>query len=76
MLEVGQSLTVVFKVTNGTTAYYLTQLQIDGTNVTPKWLIDAPAFGTPSGVDAYSITITKTAVDPAYVVFASQAGYV
>jgi hypothetical protein len=75
-LSVGESITVVFKVTNGATAYYLTQLQIDGTNVTPKWLIDAPSAGTPSGVDVYSITITKTAADPTYAVFASQAGYV
>jgi hypothetical protein len=76
ILDVGQSLTVVFKNTNGSTGYYLTGIQIDGSSVTPKWLISAPSYGTPSGVDSYSITITKTASAPTYVVFASQAGYV
>jgi hypothetical protein len=75
MLSVGESMTVILKVTNGSTAYYLTQLQVDGTNVTPKWLIDSPSYGTPSGVDIYSITVTKTAADPIYAIFASQAGY-
>lgn len=75
LLSVGQSVTVVFKNTNGSTAYYLTTVQIDGTTVTPKWLISAPSYGTPSGIDSYSLTATKTGAST-FVVFGSQAGYV
>jgi ribosomal protein L31 len=75
LLGVGQSITVVFKNTNGSTPYYLTTVQIDGTTVTPKWLISAPSYGTPSGIDSYSLTITKTG-SSTFVVFGSQAGYV
>jgi hypothetical protein len=75
LLSVGESVTVVFKNTNGSTPYYLTTVQIDGTTVTPKWLISAPSYGTPSGIDSYSLTITKTG-SSTFVVFGSQAGYV
>jgi hypothetical protein len=75
LLSVGQSVTVVFKNTNGSTPYYLTTVQIDGTTVTPKWLISAPSYGTPSGIDSYNLTITKTG-SSTFVVFGSQAGYV
>ena len=75
LLSVGQSVTVVFKNTNGSTAYYLTTVQVDGTTVTPKWLISAPSYGTPSGIDSYSLTVTKTG-SSTFVVFGSQAGYV
>ena len=49
-------------VTNGTTAYYQTGLQIDGVSVTPKWQGGAaPAAGNASSVDIYTITIVKNA---------------
>lgn len=62
LMYVGQVLTVVFMVTNGTTAYYQTGLQIDGVSVTPKWQGGAaPAAGNASSVDIYTITIVKNA---------------
>lgn len=72
ILPVGQTATVVFRNTNGATAYYPTAFTIDGTSVTPKWQGGtAPSAGSASAVDVYSFAITKTAATPTYQVFAS-----
>jgi hypothetical protein len=75
MLSTGQSLSIVFMVTQGSTAYYNNVLQIDGSTVTPKWQGGiAPTFGNTSGVDVYNYSIIKTAPNT-YNVFASQSRY-
>ena len=62
ILAVGDAITVSFLVTNGSTAYYQTAFQIDGSAVTPKYSGGtAPASGNASAIDAYSFTIIKTA---------------
>jgi hypothetical protein len=77
MLAVGDSITVTFKVTNGTTAYYQTAFQIDGSAVTPKWQGGlAPTGGNASSIDVYTFNIVKTAATPTYTVFASQTKFV
>jgi hypothetical protein len=61
-LGIGDTVTCVFRNTNGTTPYYPNVIQIDGTNVTPKWLGGtAPSAGNASSIDVYSFVITKTA---------------
>lgn len=61
ILSNGQTVTVVFMATNGTTAYYQSAFQIDGVSVTPKWQGGtAPTGGNASSIDVYSMTITKT----------------
>jgi hypothetical protein len=75
ILSTGQSLSVVFMVTQGSTAYYNNVVQIDGTTVTPKWQGGiAPTFGNTSGVDVYNYSIIKTAANT-YNVLASQSRY-
>jgi hypothetical protein len=75
-LAVGDSITCVFLVTQGATAYYNSAVQIDGSAVTPKWQGGtAPAAGNASSIDAYSYTIIKTAATPTYTVFASQTKF-
>jgi hypothetical protein len=70
-MATGESITVVFLVTQGSTAYYNNVVQVDGTTVTPKWQNgSAPTAGNASSVDAYSYTIVKTG-SAAYTVFAS-----
>lgn len=70
-----ESITVVYMATQGATAYYSTQLQIDGVNVTPVWSFgNAPIAGTASAIDVYSYTITKTA-DATYTVLANASFY-
>lgn len=77
MLDVGDSITVTFKVTNGATAYYQTAFQIDGAAVTPKWQGGlAPTGGNASSIDVYTFNIVKTAATPTYTVFASQTKFV
>jgi hypothetical protein len=70
-LTTGQCLTVALLATQGTTAYYNTQVQVDGTAITARWQGgSAPASGNASGVDMYSYTVIKTA-NAAFAVFAS-----
>ena len=59
-LAVGDSITAVWLNTNGTTAYYPSAFQIDGSSVTPK-VPAAITSGNASSIDAYSFTIIKTA---------------
>jgi hypothetical protein len=71
MMATGQSLTMAFLVTQGSTAYYNNAVTVDGTSVTPKWQGGtAPSAGDASSVDIYTYTIVKTG-SAAYTIFAS-----
>jgi|688.fasta_scaffold20756_2 hypothetical protein len=61
-MTTGQSVTVAFLVTQGSTAYYNNVVQVDGTTsgVTTRWLGGAPAAGNASGIDSYRYLIIKT----------------
>jgi hypothetical protein len=68
-LVTGDSATVSFLVTNGSTAYKHSSLTIDGSAQTVKWSGGtAPSAGNASSIDAYSFTIIKTAATPTYTV--------
>lgn len=74
-MATGQSMTVVFLVTQGATAYYNNAVQIDGSSVTPKYQGGtAWSSGNASGIDAYSYTIVKTG-SATFTVFASQTQF-
>jgi hypothetical protein len=74
-LATGQSITVVFLVTNGATPYYNNAVQVDGSAVTPKYQGGtAWTSGNASSIDAYSYTIVKTG-SAAFTVFASQTQF-
>jgi hypothetical protein len=74
-MATGQSMTVVFLVTQGATAYYNNAIQIDGSSVTPKYQGGtAWTSGNASGIDAYSYTIVKTG-SAAFTVFAAQTQF-
>lgn len=76
MMAVGQSITLTFMVTQGTTAYYASAHQIDGVSVTPKWQGGtAPTAGNASSIDIYTYVIIKTAATPTYTVLASQTRF-
>ena len=61
-LATGQSMTVAFLVTQGSTAYFNNSIQVDGTTsgVTVRWLGGAPTAGNASGIDSYRYLIIKT----------------
>lgn len=74
-MSTGQSVTVAFLSTQGSTAYYNSAVTIDGTSVTPKWQGGtAPTAGNASGIDVYTYTIIKTA-SATYTVLASQTQF-
>lgn len=74
-LAVGESVTVILMITNGSTAYYPSTVQIDGTSISPKWISGAsPSAGNASAIDAYTFVIIKTASNT-YTVLASSAKY-
>lgn len=61
--------------TQGTTAYYNSALQVDGSSVTPKWQGgSAPTSGNASGIDSYTYVITKTA-NATFTILASQTQF-
>jgi hypothetical protein len=75
VLTTGDSITIVFLVTQGTTAYYSNAFTIDGTSVTPKY-ISGTAFsaGNASSIDSYVYTIIKTG-SATFTVLASQTKF-
>ena len=75
IMDTGESMTVVFLVTQGSTAYYNSAVQVDGSSVTPKWQGGtAPSAGNASSIDAYSYTIVKTG-SATFTVFAAQVQF-
>lgn len=75
LMSTGQSMTVTFLVTQGTTAYYNNAVQVDGSSVTPKYQGGtAWAAGNASSIDAYTYTIVKTG-SAAFTVFAAQTQF-
>lgn len=75
LMATGESVTFIFLVTNGATAYYQSAFQVDGSSVTPKWLNgNAPTSGNANSIDAYTVTIIKTA-SATYTAFATQTKF-
>jgi hypothetical protein len=74
-MAIGQSVTVVFAVTQGSTAYYNNAITIDGNSVTPKYQGGTtPTSGNASSIDVYSYTIVKTA-SATFTVLAAQTQF-
>ena len=74
-MSTGQSVTAAFLVTQGSTAYYNSVVQVDGSTVTPKYQGGtAYAAGNASSIDVYMYTIVKTG-NAAFTVFTSQTKF-
>ena len=74
-MTTGQSVTAAFLVTQGSTAYYNSVVQVDGSTVTPKYQGGtAWAAGNASSIDVYMYTIIKTG-SAAFTVFTSQTKF-
>ncbi len=75
LLEIGDSITVAFMATNGTTAYYNNAVKIDSAIVTARWYGGfAPTSGNTNSIDTYTYVIIKTA-NNTFTVLASQSQY-
>lgn len=80
LLATGDAITVSWIIANGTTAYYPTTIQIDGSSVTPRWLNGsslptAAQANQTAGIDSFTFTIIKTAATPTYTVLGAWAQY-
>jgi hypothetical protein len=77
VMNVGESLTVVVISTQGASSFYLTGITIDGTatGVTTRWATQSPTAGGTSCIDAYTLTIIKTA-SATFTVLAAQTKFV
>lgn len=75
MLAVGESITFAVAVTNGSSAYYPTSIQVDGSSVSVKWSGGASVTsGNANSVDTYLFTVIKTGTS-AYSVFGQQVQF-
>jgi hypothetical protein len=76
LMATGESVTAAFLVTQGSTAYYNSAVQVDGTTsgVTTRWLGGAPTAGNASGIDSYRYLIIKTG-NAAFTVLASNTQF-
>jgi hypothetical protein len=75
IMATGESLSVTFLVTQGSTAYYNSAIQVDGSSVTPKWQGGtAPTSGNASSIDSYTYVILKTG-SAAFTVLATQTKF-
>ena len=75
IMATGESLSATFLVTNGSTAYYNSAVQVDGNSVTPKWQGGtAPTSGNVSSIDSYTYVIIKTG-SAAFTVLAAQTKF-
>jgi hypothetical protein len=75
LMSTGESITVAFLVTQGTTAYYNSAVQVDGASVTPKYQGGtAWSSGNASSLDVYTYIIVKTG-NAAFTVLASQTKF-
>jgi hypothetical protein len=75
-MAVNDSLSLTLIVTNSSTAYYPSAINIDGNSITPKWQTGiAPTSGNVSATDTYNFVIIKTAATPTYLVLASQTKF-
>jgi len=62
VMAIGETRTITFLATQGSTAYYQSGLTIDGSSVTPKWQNGVTVTsGNTNGIDVYTLAIVKTA---------------
>jgi hypothetical protein len=75
IMAVGESMSATFLVTQGSTAYYNSAVQVDGSSVTPKWQGGtAPTSGNASSIDSYTYVLIKTG-SAAFTVLATQTKF-
>ena len=75
IMDTGESITIAHIVKQGSTPYYNSAVQVDGSSITPEWQGgSAPSAGNASSLDVYSYTIIKTG-DAAFTALASQTQF-
>lgn len=76
VMKVGQSLTSVLMISNGSTPYNFTAHSIDGVPITPKWQHgEIPSYGVENCVEVFSYNIIKLA-ESSFSVLAARTTYI
>jgi hypothetical protein len=71
----GKSITATYLLTNGTNAYQVGNISIDGTTSTVRWVGGAAPTRYSNTIQSYTFTIVKTATTPTYTVLGSMTRY-
>lgn len=71
LMSTGQSMTLAVAVTNGATAYRISNVQVDAVEVTPKWSGGSAPSASANSIDVYAFTVFKTG-SAAYTVLGSK----
>jgi hypothetical protein len=75
IMDTGESVTIAHIVKQGSTPYYNSAFQIDGSSVTPEYQGgSAPTAGNASSLDVYTYTIIKTG-SSTFTVLAAQTQF-
>ena len=85
LMKPGQTIAIQFMNTNGPSGKFLKSLKIDGITQSVNWLGGSkPGYGTATGIDTYTLQITKTPFTqivtpptriPVYTVLGSYSSY-
>jgi hypothetical protein len=75
LLANGKSITSTYILTNGANAYGISNVQIDSTLETIKWVGNVTPSVISNALQSYTFTIIKTSTTPTYVVLGSMTRY-
>ena len=75
MIDSGQSTTVTYLLTNGSTAYGITALQVDSSAQTIDYAGGVTPAQISNTITSYTFTIIKTSTTPTYTVLGSATRY-
>jgi hypothetical protein len=71
----GKSFTATYLLTNGTNSYAVSNVSIDGTASTIKWVGGVAPTKYSNAIQSYTFTVIKTSTTPTYTVLGSMTRY-
>lgn len=74
-ISAGQSVTAIFTIRNGSPAYNVANVQIDGAGQVVRWQGGVVPSGNINSIDVYVFTIIRPTSSVSYEVFGSQTRY-
>ena len=75
VMSTNQSLTIAFVITNGTSAFRVGNVQLDGANTTIKWSGGSAPTACSNSTEAYAFTIIKTGAAAQYHLLGSKTQF-
>jgi len=75
IMSVNQALTLAFVVTNGATAYKVSNVHLDGANTTIRWSGGSSPTACSNSTEAYAFTIIKIGAAAQYTLLGSKTSF-